>query len=76
LVAGRGFSPQAAIAAVKQTGRNPYEAIAAALFTGRNPWRVAAELDRLLSNDTRSHLFNTFATFIHDAPSFDAASFY
>ncbi|MGI0487695.1 protein-tyrosine phosphatase family protein [Pantanalinema rosaneae CENA516] len=48
LVAGRGFSPQAAIAAVKQTGRNPHEAIVAALFTGRNPWKVAAELDRLL----------------------------
>jgi protein-tyrosine phosphatase len=46
LVAGRGFSREDAIAAVKQTGRNPREAIVAALFTGRNPWRVAAELDR------------------------------
>jgi len=53
LVAGRGFSPQAAIAAVKQTGRNPHEAIAAALFTGRNPWRVAAELNRLLNECDR-----------------------
>lgn len=53
LVAGRGFSPKAAIAAVKQTGRNPHEAIVAALFTGRNPWRVAAEMDRLLNECDR-----------------------
>jgi len=48
LVAGRGFSPQAAIAAVQQTGRNPYEAVMAAPFKGRNPWKVAVELNRLL----------------------------
>lgn len=53
LVAGRGFSPKAAIAAVKQTGRNPHEAIVAALFTGLNPWRVAAKLDRLLNECDR-----------------------
>lgn len=53
LVAGRGFSPKAALTAVKQTGRNPHEAIVAALFTGRNPWRVAAELDRLLNECDR-----------------------
>jgi protein-tyrosine phosphatase len=53
LIAGRGFSHEAAIAAVKQTGRNPHEAIVAALFTGRNPWKVAAELDRLLNECDR-----------------------
>jgi protein-tyrosine phosphatase len=49
LVAGRGFSNDTAIAAVKQTGKNPYEAIIAAPFKGRNPWRVAAELNTLLT---------------------------
>jgi protein-tyrosine phosphatase len=49
LVAGRGLSNQAAIAAVKQMGRNPYEAIIAAPFKGRNPWKVAAELATLLN---------------------------
>jgi protein-tyrosine phosphatase len=49
LVAGRGFTRESAIAAVRQTGRNPYEAIIAAPFKGRNPWQVAAELQRLLS---------------------------
>ncbi|HEY9641025.1 MAG TPA: dual specificity protein phosphatase family protein [Coleofasciculaceae cyanobacterium] len=53
LVAGRGLSREAAIAAVKRTGRNPHEAIVAALFTGRNPWKVAAELDRLLNECDR-----------------------
>jgi protein-tyrosine phosphatase len=48
LIAGRGFTTEAAIAAVKQTGKNPYEAVIAALFKGRNPWRVAAELNTLL----------------------------
>jgi protein-tyrosine phosphatase len=48
LVAGRGLSHQAAIAAVRQTGKNPCEAIIAAPFKGRNPWSVAAELDQLL----------------------------
>jgi protein-tyrosine phosphatase len=49
LVAGRGFSRESAIAAVKKTGRNPYEAVIAAPFKGRNPWQVAAELQTLLS---------------------------
>lgn len=55
LVAGRGFSRQAAIAAVQQTGRNPYEAVIAAPFKGRNPWKVATELNALLDagNDYR-----------------------
>jgi protein-tyrosine phosphatase len=50
LVAGRGFSRESAIAAVRQTGRNPYEAVIAAPFKGRNPWQVAAELKTLLSS--------------------------
>lgn len=53
LVAERELSNKAAIAAVKQTGRNPYEAIIAAPFKGRNPWKVAAELDLLLSECNR-----------------------
>jgi protein-tyrosine phosphatase len=53
LVAGRGLSKQAAIAAVRQTGKNPYEAIIAAPFKGRNPWNVAAELDLLLEECDR-----------------------
>jgi protein-tyrosine phosphatase len=47
LIAERGFSNEAAIAAVKQSGKNPYEAVMAALFKGRNPWKVAAELSAL-----------------------------
>lgn len=49
LVAGRGFSPQAAIEVVKQTRRNPYEAVIAAPFNGRNPRAVLAELNNLLN---------------------------
>lgn len=49
LIAGRGFSKQGAIAAVKKTGRNPYEAVIVAPFKGRTPWQAAAELDRLLN---------------------------
>ncbi|WP_236739020.1 protein-tyrosine phosphatase family protein [[Phormidium ambiguum] IAM M-71] len=56
LVAGRGLSGKAAIAAVKQTGKNPSEAVIAALFNGRNPWRVSAELNSLL--DQCSHFRN------------------
>jgi Dual specificity phosphatase, catalytic domain len=48
LVASRGLSNQAALAAVTQMGRNPREAIFAAPFFGKNPWRVAAELQALL----------------------------
>jgi protein-tyrosine phosphatase len=53
LVAGRGFANQAAIAAVKQTGRNPDEAVIAAPFQGRNPWQVATELHMLLDQCRR-----------------------
>jgi protein-tyrosine phosphatase len=53
LVAGRGLSNQAAIAAVKQTGKNPYEAVIAAPFKGRNPWKVAAEFNTLLDECNR-----------------------
>ena len=53
LVAGRGLSHKAAIAAVEQTGKNPYEAVIAAPFKGRSPWKVAAELDRLLDECNR-----------------------
>jgi protein-tyrosine phosphatase len=53
LVAGRGFSHKAAIAAVQRTGRNPYEAIIAAPFKGRHPWKVAMELDLLLNECDR-----------------------
>lgn len=53
LVDGRGLSNQAAIAAVKQTGKNPYEAVIAAPFKGRNPWKVAAELNTLLDECNR-----------------------
>jgi protein-tyrosine phosphatase len=49
LIAGRGFSKAAAIAAVKHTGRNPYEAVIAAPFVGRNPWKVLAELNLILN---------------------------
>jgi protein-tyrosine phosphatase len=48
LVAGRYFSPQSAIVAVKQTGRNPYEAVIAAPFNGNHPREVLAELNKLL----------------------------
>lgn len=59
LVAGRGLSNKAAIAAVKQTGKNPCEAVIAAPFKGRNPWKVAAELNLLLGecNRLRGNLF-------------------
>ncbi|MEH2143235.1 MAG: dual specificity protein phosphatase family protein [Nostoc sp.] len=50
LVSVRGLSNQAAIAAVKRTGRNPYEAAIAAVLKGRNPWKVVKELDVLLNN--------------------------
>jgi protein-tyrosine phosphatase len=59
LVAGRGFSHQAAIAAVKQTRKNPYEAIVAALFEGRNPWQVAKELKLLLDECDRHQIGNS-----------------
>lgn len=49
LVFGRGLSQQAAIRAVRQTGRNPYEAVIAAPLRGKNPFRVLADLSDLLS---------------------------
>ena len=52
LVSVRGLSNQAAIAAVRRTGRNPYEAAIAAVLKARNPWKVVKELDVLL-NDCR-----------------------
>jgi protein-tyrosine phosphatase len=48
LVCGRGFSPQEAIAAVKQTGRSPYEAAIAAVLKGQNPFKVVAQFHALL----------------------------
>jgi protein-tyrosine phosphatase len=53
LIAGRGFARKAAIAAVKQTGRNPYEAVIAAPLYGRNPWKMAADLHLLLDLASR-----------------------
>lgn len=49
LVYGRGFSNQAAIAAVKQTGRNSYEAAIASVFRAKNPWKIIADIDSLLN---------------------------
>jgi protein-tyrosine phosphatase len=48
LVCGRGFSPQEAIAAVKQTGRSPYEAAIAAVLKGQNPFKVVAQFHAIL----------------------------
>jgi len=53
LVAARGLSNQAAIAAVKRTGKNPAEAVLAAPLLGRNPWRMASELNQLLDASRR-----------------------
>jgi protein-tyrosine phosphatase len=50
LVSGRGLSPQAAIAAVKQTGRNPHEAAIAAFLKGQNPFKVIAQFHALLDH--------------------------
>lgn len=55
LVAGRGFTRESAIAAVRKTGRNPYEAVIAAPFKGRNPWQVVAQLQTLLSTSLGAH---------------------
>ncbi|MEH2052279.1 protein-tyrosine phosphatase family protein [Nostoc sp.] len=59
LVSVRGLSNQAAIDAVKRTGRNPYEAAIAAVFRGRNPLKVVKELDVLL-NDCRLAVHQRF----------------
>lgn len=50
LVSNRGLSNQAAIAAVRKTGRNPYEFAIAAALRGKNPFKATKELDRLLNN--------------------------
>ncbi|GAB4386782.1 MAG: hypothetical protein Kow00121_54090 [Elainellaceae cyanobacterium] len=50
LVFGRGLPQQAAIQAVRQTGRNPYEAVIAALFRRKNPFRVLADLNDLVES--------------------------
>lgn len=50
LVSVRGLSNEAAIKAVKKTGRNPYEAAIFAVFKGKNPLKVIKDLDRLLNN--------------------------
>ncbi|MEW6495955.1 MAG: protein phosphatase, partial [Cyanobacteriota bacterium] len=52
LASARGFSNNAAIAAVRKTGRNPYEAAIAAVLRARNPFQIVAALDALL-NDCR-----------------------
>ena len=59
LVSVRGLSNQAAINAVKRTGRNPYEAAIAAVFRGRNPLTIVKELNALL-NDCRLAVNQTF----------------
>ena len=48
LVAVRGMSNRAAIAAVRASGRNPDEAAIAAVARGGNPLKATGELDRLL----------------------------
>ncbi|WP_375477245.1 dual specificity protein phosphatase family protein [uncultured Nostoc sp.] len=50
LVSVRGLSNQAAINAVKRTGKNPYEAAIVTVFRGRNPLTVVKELDVLLND--------------------------
>ncbi|HEY9636352.1 MAG TPA: dual specificity protein phosphatase family protein [Coleofasciculaceae cyanobacterium] len=52
LASARGFSNNAAIAAVRKTGRNPYEAAIVAVLRARNPFQIVAALDALL-NDCR-----------------------
>jgi protein-tyrosine phosphatase len=61
LVGGRGFSNSAAIAAVRQSGRNPCEAVIAAVIKGRNPWKVAENLNTLL-DDCRRAAIDLFPT--------------
>jgi protein-tyrosine phosphatase len=50
LVSGRNLSNQAAITAVKKTGRNPYEFAIVAAFKGKNPFKAMKQLDLLLDN--------------------------
>lgn len=49
LILGRGLSQQAAIEAVRKTGRNPYEAAIFAFLRGKNPLQILAELNYLLN---------------------------
>jgi protein-tyrosine phosphatase len=60
LVYGRGYPNQAAIAAVKSSGRNPNEAAIMTLLKGRNPWKVTAKLNDLLedSRQARENLYS------------------
>lgn len=48
LVYSQGCANKAAIATVRQTGRNPYEAAIASFLLGRNPFRTLRELHALL----------------------------
>lgn len=50
LVSNRNLSNQAAIAAVKKTGRNPYEFALASITKGKNPFKAMKQLDLLLNN--------------------------
>ena len=50
LVWRRGLSTQAAIEAVKKTGRNPYEFALAGILKGRNPFTEMERFDRVLAN--------------------------
>lgn len=50
LVHQRNLSNQAAIRAVRQTGRNPYEFAIVALLQGKNPRKAARELHTLLDH--------------------------
>jgi protein-tyrosine phosphatase len=50
LVYERGFSPQEAITAVKQTGRNPHEAAIVAFLKGQNPFKVISQFQVLLEH--------------------------
>ncbi len=55
LVYERGFSPQEAIAAVKQTGRNPHEAAIAAFLKGQNPFKVITQFQVLLEHSQKGN---------------------
>ncbi|MFH7025744.1 MAG: dual specificity protein phosphatase family protein [Heteroscytonema crispum UTEX LB 1556] len=58
LVSFRGLSNQAAITAVKKTGRNPHEAALAAVMRWRNPFQIVKQLDTLL-NHSRLAFYKT-----------------
>lgn len=52
LMVQRGMSFEAAIAAVRRSGRNPYEAAIAAPLRWQNPWKVMAEFRALMMSNT------------------------